>query len=191
MVKPLVLVGVALCFLFACQQQVHTLSLSDARLPAAAKQRIADGEDAVLIAQTQVAQAKKFLEESITRQMRFIQSAPDLGSLQGSSESLMNQRVSLREQELQYLKADLALSKSRLRLIYAQTAMRYDLKVYNLQPLEKKMKQDQSKMLRLRSQLKPARKQWETDLSDWWTAYGQWAKNNQSTHQFWSYEFGL
>jgi hypothetical protein len=177
--------------LIGCQQHVRVLSLSDARLPAAAKQRIADGEDAVLIAQTQVAHAKKVLDKTVARQVRFLQSAPNLGTVQNSSESLMAQRVGLREQELKYLQADLALSRSRLRLIYAQTAMRYDLKVYNLEPLENSMKKDQKRMLRLRAQLKPARKQWETSLSTWWTAYRQWAQGSQGTHQFWAYEFGL
>ena len=181
-----------ICMLnLACQQTVSVLTLSDTRLPAAAKQRIADGEDAVLIAQTQVAYAKKLLQESIDRQVRFMDLPPSLGSLTAQSEQLLTQRVGLREKELQYRQADLALSRSRLQLIYAQTAMRYDLKVYNLPPLEKKMKRDQKRMLRLRSQLKPARKQWETDLSSWWTAYGQWAKSSGNTHLFWAYEFSL
>ena len=107
------LCGILLLISFGgCRQQVRVRSLSDTRLPAAAKQRIADGEDAVLIAQTQVAHAKKVLDKAVARQVRFLQSAPSLGAVQSSSESLMTQRVGLREQELKYLQDNGVLDKN-------------------------------------------------------------------------------
>ena len=66
--------------------------------------------------------------------------------------------------------------------------MRYDLKVYDLEPLTLRVDALRDTMLALRRALKPARKMWEDRLTEWWTAYKQLA-NSSGTQPFWVYEF--
>ena len=174
--------------LSGCAQIVQPIPLSDSRLPAEAKQRIADAEDALVIASGRLEDAQAKLEEARMKQSRFNLKPPPLGSAQGAAQSVVDQRVLLSTTLRDYARSEFVLSQERLTLIYAQTAMRYDLKVYRLKPITDRVERQQKKMLQLRTQIKGARRSWEETLSAWWDAYKQLSQA-KNTHPFWIYEF--
>jgi hypothetical protein len=177
-----------LLILGGCVQVVQPIPLSDTRLPAEAKQRIADAEDALVIASGRLEDAQAKLEEARMKQSRFNLKPPPLGSAQGAAQSVVDQRVLLSTTLRDYARSEFVLSQERLTLIYAQTAMRYDLKVYRLKSITDRVERQQKKMLQLRTQIKGARRSWEESLSAWWDAYKQLAQA-KNTHPFWIYEF--
>ena len=171
-----------------CGQVIKPLSLSDARLPAKAKQRIADAEDALIIAQSQLNDTQRSLNKAQERQIRFNTRPPQLGSAQGAAQTMIDYRITLLGDLEAYHQADLQLSRARLQLIYAQTALRYDLNVYDLKPLTDTVQQSQNQMLKKRSLFRSSQRQWEKHLNAWWQAYrilGQQGK----TIPFWIYSF--
>jgi hypothetical protein len=184
----LLCLGGALALCIGCGQVIQPLSLSDIRLPAKAKQRIADAEDALIITQSQLADTQLSLDRAQKRQLRFNTKPPKLGSATGAAQAMIDYRVSLLGDQEVYHQSDLELSRARLQLIYAQTAMRYDLNVYDLKPLTDCVKGFQSQMLKSRSQYRNSLIQWEKRLDQWWSAYRTLGQQGK-TIPFWIYSF--
>ena len=141
----LIIVGTGLLNI-GCNQQVKALSAADIRLPSAAKQRIADAEDAVLIAQSRFEDAQQMYEKTLEKNSKFNEQPPNLGSATTIAKELNAARVNYTALQANYAEVDLALSESRLQLVYAQTALRYDLAVYDLVPLNQAVTQQRSKL---------------------------------------------
>ena len=173
---------------FGCGQVIQPLSLSDTRLPAKAKQRIADAEDALIITQSQLSDTRLSLDRAQKRQLRFNTRPPQLGSATGAAQAMIDYRVTLLGNREEYHKADLELSRARLQLIYAQTAMRYDLTVYDLTPLTTRVQKTQNTMLKTRSKYRNSLLQWEKYLDTWWQAYRALSQQGK-TIPFWIYSF--
>jgi hypothetical protein len=184
----LLCLGGILALCIGCGQVIQPLSLSDIRLPAKAKQRIADAEDALIITQSQLADTQLSLDRAQKRQLRFNTKPPKLGSATGAAQAMIDYRVALLGGQEVYHQSDLELSRARLQLIYAQTAMRYDLNVYDLKPLTDRVKGLQSQMLKSRSQYRNSLIQWEKRLDQWWSAYRTLGQQGK-TIPFWIYSF--
>ncbi len=174
--------------LTACTQQVRSLSAADQRLPNEAKQNIADAEDAVLIAQSRVQDAQNQLEQIQAKHIKFQQSPPKLGPALQVAGQLYSAQVSFAQLELEYATTNLALSRARLSLVYAQTSMRYDIAVYDLAPLNLAVKATQKRLLKLRKDKKLAQSKMKEITEQWWTAYQALAKSS-GTQGFWVHEF--
>lgn len=172
-----------------CVQVVKPLSPADTRLPSEAKQRIADAEDAVIIARSRSQDARRILDIAQTRVAQFERTPPKLGSALGSARQLNSARLSLAELEHQYAQVDVNLSRARLTLVYAQTSMRYDLAVYDLTPLDQAVDQQRKMLLKLRQERKGLRAELKKLRDDWWAAYQSLARG-EGTQPYWVHEFG-
>ena len=172
-----------------CAQVVRPLSPADTRLPSEAKQRIADAEDAVIIAQSRAQDARRLLDIAQARVVQFERTPPKLGSALGSARQLNSARLSLAELEHNYAEVDVKLSRSRLTLVYAQTSMRYDLAVYDLAPLDQAVDQQRKMLLKLRQERKGLRAELKKLRDDWWAAYQSLARG-AGTQPYWVHEFG-
>ena len=75
---------------FACQSQVNRLDISDPRLPSEAKQRIADAEDALIIAEAERRTAELQLLKAQTEQSR-LNEAPSVLVQQRSFELMLQE----------------------------------------------------------------------------------------------------
>ena len=171
----------------SCTQTIQPLSLGDTRLPATAKQRIADAEDAVIIAHSRAEDAFLRLEEVKEKITSFETKPPQLDSAMASARQLNSTQLSLAELNLKYTTADVNLSKARLQLVYAQTSMRYDLAVYDLEPLEKAVEQQRARLLKLRKERKAVDQELRSRLDEWWSAY-QTLSGGKGTQAYWSHE---
>jgi hypothetical protein len=166
-----------------CQKKIQEISLSDKRLPAEARQKIADAQDAQIVARVRLDQALAQLQQAQEKQLRSLKL--NLGSANASFQQLCSAKVNLADLQVKLSQAELTLTQKRLQLVYAQTAMRYDLAVYEIAGLEQEVEQLKTKFLSLRSQVQSSKTEWERTLNAWWTAYGQMGNQNQA---YWSFE---
>jgi len=135
-----VLVGAVGC----TRDKVQVLGLRDARLSIEARRWLADAEDEVAIAGARVDDAQARLErqrshgEALVGRLRQLQrdSATSEGTdLTRLFAELADQREALAVLHLRAARADLAYARARLTLTRAETAVRYDLAVYELDEL--------------------------------------------------------
>lgn len=175
--------------LSACAQVVAPLSPADPRLPSEAKQRIADAEDAVIIARGHGQDAAQSLSSAQKRVADFESRPPKLGAALDTARQLNSVRLSLAELERDYSQVEISLSEARLALVYAQTSLRYDLAVYDLTPLTQQVDQLRSKLLNLRSARKGLNAELKKLRDSWWTAYQALARG-AGTQPYWVHEFG-
>lgn len=173
--------------LFGCGQIVRPLSAADSRLPSEAKQRIADAEDAVLIARSRFRDAKLNFERAIQRNIKFERKPPNLGAATILARQLNIAKVNLAELETRYATVNQKLSQNRLKLVYAQTSMRYDIAVYDLVPLDRSVDSLRTSLLELRKQKKKAQAEMKSIADKWWAAY-QGLAQSSSTQDFWVHE---
>jgi hypothetical protein len=167
----------------ACQKKIQEISLSDKRLPAEARQKIADAQDAQIVARVRLDQALAQLQQAQEKQLRSLKL--NLGSANSSFQQLCSAKVNLADLQVKLAQAELELSQKRLQLVYAQTAQRYDLAVYEIAGLEQEVEQLKTRFLSFRSQVQSSKTEWERTLNAWWTAYGQMGNQNQA---YWSFE---
>lgn len=184
----MLLACVSVSLLGGCAQVISPLSPADSRLPSAAKQRIADAEDAVVIARSRARDARAALTREQTRIAEFESRPPKLGAALNAARQLNSARLARADLESKYAAAELALSESRLTLIYAQTSLRYDLAVYDLTPLDATIEVRRATLLKLRRELKSVRADVRERRSAWWTAYQQLARSG-GTQPYWVHEF--
>ena len=173
--------------LLGCVQVIRPLSAVDSRVPSEAKQRIADAEDAVLIARSRSRDAQLALEQAQERQFKFDQKSPNLGAATGLARQVNSAKLNLARLEADYASVDQKLSESRLQLVYAQTSMRYDIAIYDLQPLDQSVSDLRTRLLKLRKQKKQAKSDMKSLVDQWWTAY-QGLANSSGTQAFWVHE---
>ena len=171
-----------------CGQKIRSISAADSRLPSEAKERIADAEDAVLIARSRLQDAKKVHRDAELSSDKFSRKPPNFGQATSIAKQLNAARLNLASLEQSYAEVNYKLSRSRLKLVYAQTAMRYDLAVYDLQPLNLSVDQNRASLLLLRKERKQARAKMKGLVDKWWGAYKQLAGSG-GTQAFWIYEF--
>lgn len=155
----------------ACAPQITPLNLSDPRLPAEARQGIADAQDEVVVAEGRLLDAEGELTRARSAVTRLSAAPPQLGAALPKLEAVGSERLALRVAERDYAAADLRRAQARLELMYAQTALRYDLRVYELTPLENTAAATSREALAAREALRPARARLEEALSAWWEAY--------------------
>jgi hypothetical protein len=173
----------AACVCLACQTKVQEISLSDKRLPAEARQKIADAQDAQIVARAKVANAENQLRQAQEKQAKSLKQS--LGSANQQFQQLAFSRIHLADIQLKMSQAELDFTRKRLSLVYAQTAMRYDLAVYDVTQLEMEVEELKKRYLSLRGEFQTSKNEWEKRLTEWWSAYGQLGQNTQA---YWSFE---
>lgn len=176
------------CLISACGQQIKAISAADPRLPSEAKERIADAEDAVLIARSRLQDAESSYQTAELNSDQFSRKPPNFGQATSIAKQLISARLNLASLEQSYAEVNYQLSLSRLELVYAQTAMRYDLSVYDLKPLDLAVDRHRASLLLLRKERKKSRSAMKELVDQWWGAYQQLAASG-GTQPFWIYEF--
>ena len=165
------LLGLTLALLIGCQQGVAPLKLSDPRLPAAARQRIADAEDAVEVTLGDLEEARRARSLAVARQLRAEENPPALGPAAGAFSGLQAQRVQRAEAEFALAEAELQLAEARLQLVYAESALRYDLAVHPLERLRQAVDRSRERALSARATQLQSKQLWQQALDAWWTSY--------------------
>ncbi|RMG20131.1 MAG: hypothetical protein D6729_03525 [Deltaproteobacteria bacterium] len=175
----------ALLFLAAgCGQHVAYLSIHDPRLPPSAQKWVADAED-------QVAVATAWLDEA-TATLAAVQAwRASVGSLEwpggplAELTQMADKRVELARLEHARAQAELRLSMERRKLVNAETAMRYDLGVYDLTPLRKETERLRTEARKLDDAIEEARRALEETTTAWWKAFRAYVAGGGKTEVLW------
>lgn len=170
--------------------QVDRLSLTDPRLPVDARRWVADAEDAVVISRAKRDEAVESYSQSQVGLNAVLATSAYKGSdgaaAKMKQETLALARVDAARQARDLADAELNLSKARLRLIYAETAMRQDISVYNMPPLQAAVDQALALVVKLRDSHRRAREAELKATDEWWAAWQKLAASKGDTRPFWT-----
>ncbi|MEE2758059.1 MAG: hypothetical protein VYA30_15480 [Myxococcota bacterium] len=179
------------CLMVGCTGlNVDRLSLTDPRLPVDARRWVADAEDAVVISRAKRDEAGRLLK-AVQSSLEKTLSAPAFDGPQGTTAKLKREQMALSRLDaataaLSLADAELGLSKARLRLIYAETAMRQDIAVYNMPPLQAAVDQALSAVVANRDAHRRAREAELKAADEWWSAWQSLAAKKGDTRPFWT-----
>ncbi len=169
---------------------VDRLSLSDPRLPVDARRWVADAEDAVVVSRARRNAASAELKDATRWQARVMATSDFKGtggpSLQLKRDKMATARVDALTAGVDVADAEFELSKTRLQLIYAETAMRHDIAVYNMPPLQAAVAQRLQVVIKLREYHRNSRETALRDSDAWWSAWQKYAAGKNDTRPFWT-----
>ncbi len=161
---------------------VAPLGIHDTRLSRDARGLIADAEDALVVTRARRADALERLAEAQRQATR----GSDLGGEAAAARSAMDMhRVALGRAEVGLADAELALARARLTQTYAEAAMRHDLAVYELAPLEAETEQRRKLAQVARARHHELRLQLEEATTRWWTAYRAFVQGGGDASKPW------
>jgi len=187
------LAGLMVLSTFACGGiSVDRLSLSDPRLPVDARRWVADAEDAVVISRARRDEAQRAVKAMVKWQAATLASPPFKGA-KGSNAQLRRDQMGLSRIEATktayfLASAELGLSKARLQLIYAETATRQDIAVYNMPPLQAAVDKALQAVIALRDRHRQSREAELKATDDWWKAWRSYVADKSDTRPFWTIE---
>jgi hypothetical protein len=169
--------------------QTRPFALDDPRLPTDARRWIADAEDAVVVARARLATAEVDLE-SVRAWQRAMGSAPPLTGSSASTTTARRDGLALaRIAHAKSMAAEtsqfLTLARERLVLAYAETAMRHDIAVYDLLPLQTQVKVHQALYLEARTRSRAAQQTAVEATDAWWKAWRAYVAAKNDATPFW------
>ena len=185
------LLSVLCTLLLACGggPQTRPFALDDPRLSTDARRWIADAEDAVVVARSRAAAAKADLE-TVRGWLQAMTRAP---ALQGPAattttarrDELAMARIAAAEAAVTEYSALLLLTRERLVVAYAETAMRHDIAVYDLPPIQKKVKALQKGYLQARTRSRNSKQRAAEATDAWWKAWRAYVAAKNDATPFW------
>ena len=169
---------------------VDRISLSDPRLPVDARQWVADAEDAVVVSNARLAETKRNVQDVVKSQSATLAGQPFTGA-QGPQVQLRRDQMGLARVEAtkaayELAKAEVELSKKRLMLVYAETAMRHDIDIYNMPPLQAAVDNALKAVITRRNRHRMARNAELKATDDWWKAWQEYVRAKSDTRPFWT-----
>ncbi len=163
---------------------VQPLDIHDPRLPRSDRLFLADAEDAVVVARANVAEADAVRAE-VERWRARRAEAGSLGAADGPLDEMASARARLAGLEHEAAQADADLARARLALAYAQTAVRRDLAVYDLPPVEAATEAAAARAAQSHEAADSARVVLEEATGRFWTAYRGMAAGGGDTRPLW------
>lgn len=171
---------------------VQRLDLRDSRLPVEARRWLADAEDEVAIAKARLEEAGAEFDKleryhkDLTVRLQAIQAVPVEGAATADTFlAFTEQRIALKKHQRQSASDNLDLARARLTLARAETAVRYDLAVYELEPLVQDVAQRRSLVAAAEQQVELQRALVEQAADEFWERYRQYVSKGGVTHSIW------
>jgi hypothetical protein len=186
---------VGLTMLGCATTEVKRLDLRDPRLPLEARRWLADAEDEVAIAWARMDDARanlRRLEEYREEQLeRLEQLKPGPAKAEGERatrafESYADARIDLAEAELESTEISLELARTRLTQARAETAVRYDVAVYDLQPIVREVELLRDEVAASERELEDERASVEKKAAEAWKAYTAYVSKGGVSNALWS-----
>lgn len=174
----------------ACGGGVKMLATDDQRLPLEARRWVADAEDGVLVARAFRDRSERRRDEIVARSRSLGEEADALAGAGGSDAAerlrqVADARAELARAELRLAEAELAMAESRRAQINAETAVQYDLAVYELDPLKRATEASLTEIRRQRSVLDRQRAELEQLTSAWWESYSRYTAQSGRRDLLW------
>jgi hypothetical protein len=174
---------------------VERLSLSDSRLPLEARRWLADAEDEVAIRNARVVDAEvalKEMEDYRDNMLKQLEKAW-LGKKQTADGKKAFQafvKYTTFRKQLMALQLDLAvqeydLAETRLTQVRAETANQYDLDVYELGPITKKVQELRKGIAKATDVVEKKRIEMEKTAAEAWNAYRAFVRKGGVSNSLW------
>jgi hypothetical protein len=185
---------VAVLTVSGCANVVR-LSLNDSRLPLEARRWLADAEDEVAIRNAQVVDAERALEEMETYRDNLLKQLDKawLGKRQTSGSKNAFQafvKYTDTRKELMSAQLDLAmeeykLAETRLTQVRAETAVQYDLDVYDIAPIMAKVEELRKGIATMTDVVEKKRIEMEKTAAMAWNAYAAFVRSGGVSNAMW------
>ena len=185
-------------FTSACASMgVQKLSLTDPRLPLEARRWLADAEDEVAIARSQVVDARDTVRrleenrESIIVRLEDTWFAGKGGAkAEGAAASrafvdYADERITLARLELEAAQKRLELAGTRLTQARAETAIRYDLAVYEIESIMREVEQLKNEVAARERSVEEQRANTDRAADAVWKAYRKYVSRGGVTNALW------
>lgn len=197
----LALVSILGVFAGGCAQNLASLSLRDSRLPLEARRWLADAEDEVSIASAQLEDAKinsdnlqRWLEPMLDRvedDWPESKAAAAGETAAKNFEIYVEKRLLLAQNNVDAAQLALELANQRLRLIRAETAVRYDIAIYETDIIIEKVREIQKEYGQAVRQKEIQQANVEKAMDILWASYQVFVKKGGTTDTLWfSTQFG-
>jgi chromosome segregation ATPase len=155
-------------------QNVKPVDLDNPAVSVESRRFVADAEDAVSIARARVSQRENELERarrSRAELMRNQKLEDAAESVRSKLEDLLDERVELQDLQVELAEANLELAQIKLELAHAQTAVRHDLRTYELEPLRDKVDGQLKDVRKVKNQIGDQLLEIDEVTRAWWTTY--------------------
>lgn len=174
-----------------CGGGVEILGIQDQRLPIESRRWLADAEDAVAVARSWQDQGRADLRQAKRLRDETVEQAGRIAKAGGSAaadqlRTVAKARVALAELRLEHAGTELELALAKQQQINAETSMRHDMAVYDLDEIRKRTEEVRERLKRLTAALETGRDQLEKLTSEWWQTYAQWLQGGGDREPFWA-----
>ncbi len=166
-----------------CGQTVSTIDLQDENVPIEARRFVADAQDAVSIARARrddasrtLAFTREWKSELLAGEMWPKGSGPTVQQL----EKFTDARVRMAELFFEQAETRLELAEAKYTLSTAETAMRNDLAVYDLEPLRAETDSIRDELERIAGEIEDQRIKVDKLTLAWWKDYKDFMSKEQS-----------
>lgn len=156
------------------------VDVHDERLPLEARQWVGGADDAVAIAQAGLDQAQTERDELDRWKRQVRANLARASALTAPLEALIAARDRLAERRVERARARLELARATRDLTHAQTAMRYDLAVYDLASLRTAVAASQAELERTGREVEEAVAARDEATAAFWSAYRMEVRNDPS-----------
>jgi uncharacterized protein (UPF0335 family) len=176
---------------------VERLSLSDERLPLEARRWLADAEDEVAIARAHAEESEADLDrmKGYRRSMIFRLedswgTSDDKAAAEGEEATYAfvkyaDSRVDLVELELEAAEKIFKLAETRLTQARAETAVRYDLAVYDLEPIVREVERLKEEVAKITREIEEIRAEVDKAADVAWKAFHRYIKAGGVSNSLW------
>lgn len=173
---------------------VDQLSLRDPRLSLDARRWLADAEDEVVIAQAGVDIATERLnrikeyQKKLTQEKVFLadsKGTADAAKMENVLRTYIQAQLKLETVRVEISKKAQLLTQARLTQVRAETAIRYDLAIYDMTPIVDEVDSLKSTLAGSQTLLEKHRATVEKHAAELWRTYSAFVKKGGITRNFW------
>ena len=170
--------------LSACGQHVKPISIKNPVLSEDSRRLLADNEDAVSIRRAARDDARRALATRRGQSENLLERDWPSGAPIAKLEALEAAREQMAELRLEHAQAELDLAIAKYEFTTAQTAMRHDIAVYDLEPLRLAQEEARKRTDELFRKVDNQRREIDKLESTWWQAYAEFVKGGGSSQTF-------
>lgn len=171
----------------ACSSGVKPIGLHDSNVPLDARRFVADAQDAVSIARARRDDAATQLKATQTWRTELTNTEmwpKGSEALLSKLEAFADARVTMSKLMFDRAELQLDLAKAKYELSTAETAMRNDIAVYDLEPLRGNADAIRRNIEKASVAVEEQRTRMDKLTVDWWDSYGKFTQSGKDTPVF-------
>jgi len=169
-------------------QTVRGLSIFDARLPPDSRRWVADADDQIIVARAWRDEMRASHEETRHWKNKTVEKMkwPERSAeARKALDALADQRLTISELERSKADTQFELALSKWKQVMAETAMRHDIAIYELVPIEDNVKSLRARVEDITKKLETEKLTLEKLEATWWNAFASFVKGGGKGEVLW------